>query len=187
MSCYTIVAGQICTDYIYIQQRGDDQLGENDIGRLGIFPRLNFTCNGRITSIRARVSLRNSGSSISYFQVWRPSSPNSPIYNKTAEVVILEDNVFTGSNGFRETNISLSGNNRTKIQSGDVVGFYHPPNVRYALRDLETDGYVLYGFTTNQTDSVDLTDADDTINRRQPIIQFTIGKCAITVQLSKRL
>ena len=173
---YTVVAGQICTDYIYIQQRGDDQLGNNNIGRLGIFPRLNFTCNGRITSIRARVKLRSSGSSVSYFQVWRPSSLYSLIYNKTAEVVILEDNVFTGSNGFREMNISLSGDNRTEIQSGDVVGFYQPPNVRYAIRDLRTDGYVLYGFTTNQTDSVNLTDADNTINRRQPIIQFTIGK-----------
>ena len=176
MSCYTVVAGQICTDYVDIQQMGDDQLGNNDIGRLGIFPRLNFTCNGRITSIRARVRLRNSGSSISYFQVWRPSSPNSQIYNKTAEVVILEDNVFTGSNGSQEVNISLSGDNRTEIQSGDVVGYYHPTSVRYAIRDLRTDGYVLYGFTTNQTDSVNLTDADNTINRRQPIIQFTIGK-----------
>jgi len=108
--------------------------------------------------------------------MWRPSSPNSTIYNKIDEVVILEDHVSTGSDGFLEVNISLSGDNRTEFQSGDVVGYYHPNDVRYTIRDLLTDGYVLYEFTANQTDSVNLIDADITRNRRQPIIQFTISK-----------
>jgi len=165
-----------CTDYVEIQQLGETQLGNNEIGRLGIFPRLNFTCNGRVTSIRARAGIQNSGSSVSYFQVWRPSSPSSTIYNKIGEVVILEDHVSMGSNGFQELNIILSGDNRTEFQSGDVVGLYHLPDVRYSIRELRTDGYVLYAFTTNQTDSINLIDADSTVNRRRPIIQFTIGK-----------
>ena len=168
------VAGQICTDVVEIQQTGDNRLNNS---RLGIFPRLNFTCNGRITTIRARVGMQSGNrNGVSYFQVWQSFSPDSLIYNKTAEIVISEDHVSTGNDEFLEVNISLSGDNRTEFQSGDVVGYYHPNDARYVIRDVLTDGYVLYSFTTNQADSVDLNDADNTINRRQPIIQFTIGK-----------
>lgn len=66
------IGGQTCTDFINLQQSATNQLGNNEIGRLGIFPRLNFTCNGRITGIMARVVLRNSGAtSVNYLQVWR--------------------------------------------------------------------------------------------------------------------
>lgn len=72
-------------------------------------------------------------------------------------------------------NVTLSGDNRTEFESGDVVGYFHPGDVRYQIQDLRTTGYVLYGFITNETSSVNLNDAQ-TVNRRQPMIQFTIGE-----------
>ena len=48
----SLLGGQFCTDSVDVQQDGDNVMGRD---RLAIIPRLNFTCNGRITSIRARV------------------------------------------------------------------------------------------------------------------------------------
>ena len=48
----SLLGGQLCIDRITIALRGRDEIGQN---RLEIIPRLNFTCNGRITSITARV------------------------------------------------------------------------------------------------------------------------------------
>ena len=62
-----LLGGQFCTDYVDIQQSGDNQIG-HDI--LGIIPRLNFTCNGRITSIRARMDFNDRRSDYPFFQVW---------------------------------------------------------------------------------------------------------------------
>ena len=47
----SLLGGQFCTDSVDVQQ---DSNGYTGYDRLVIFPRLNFICNGRITSIRAR-------------------------------------------------------------------------------------------------------------------------------------
>ena len=56
----SLLGGQFCTDYVYLQQDGVYNIVNN---RLAIIPNFNFTCNGTITNIRARVkfiSLRTS-------------------------------------------------------------------------------------------------------------------------------
>ena len=144
-------------------------------GRLAIFPRLNFTCNGRITNIRARV--RNiEGDDYLFFQVWQPSSAGSTIYNKTGEVQ-LQSNQVTDRGTYRTANIILTGDNTIKFQSGDVVGYYHPPNPRYLVRDISTAGYKLYRFDGSPApNSVNLSNYDAIGGTsRQPLIQFTVG------------
>ena len=82
----SLLGGQTCTDYIDIEQNGRYQINRD---RLAIIPRLNFTCNGRITSIRTRVRVRlfgNLRTIYPFIQVWRPSSVGSTIYNKIGEV-----------------------------------------------------------------------------------------------------
>ncbi|XP_065899833.1 uncharacterized protein [Dysidea avara] len=98
------------------------------------------------------------------------------MYNRTGEVQLQsDDQVTTGSNGFLEANISLTGDDRIEFQSGDIVGYYHPPNVRYSLRDIQTDGYVLYRFDrSSPPTSVDLSERNAMLNNRQPLIQFII-------------
>ena len=54
-----LLGGQDCTDYVDIQESGNAIIHSN---KLAIIPRLNFTCNGRITSIKARLLFDNSGS-----------------------------------------------------------------------------------------------------------------------------
>ena len=168
----SLLGGQICTDSVDIQQNGDNIIGRD---RLSIIPRLHFTCNGRITSIRARVRFDNSTNDYLSFQVCRPSSVGSTMYNKIGEVQLQSDDQLTGSGNFQTANITLTGNNTIEVQSGDVVGYYHPPDARYQVRTIQTDGYILYRFNGSRS-SVDLNNSFKSNNYRQPLIQFIIGK-----------
>ena len=168
----SLLGGQQCTDYVDIQQNDAASFGRN---RLAIIPRLNFTCDGRITSIRARVAYSSTRNRYPFFQVWRPA--DSTIYNKVGEVQLQSDNQVTGNGTYRIANIILTGNNRIEVKSRDVVGYYHPSNSRYLVRDIRTDGYVLYRFDGQPAvdNSEDLSQRDRMFNNRQPLLQFDIG------------
>ena len=173
----SLLGGQTCTDSVNIEQDGNMQFGR---GRLAIIPRLNFTCNGRITSIRARMSFNTLRNDYPSFQVWQSESVGSTIYNRIGEVQLQSDDQVTGSGNRRTVNIILTGNNTIEFQSGDVVGYYHPPQSGYQVRTIQTDGYILYRFNGLPPTSVNLNDANRNDNERQPLIQFTIGKCTFT-------
>ena len=169
----SLLGGQRCTDYVDIELNGRDQIYRD---RLAIIPRLNFTCDGRIASIRARVSYNYWGNNYLFFQVWRPSSVGSTVYNKTGEVQLQSDDQVTGSGYFQTVNIILTGNNTIEFQLGDVVGYYHPPQSRYQVRDLHTNGYLVYQFNgLPAPTSVNLNDRNFMIDFRQPLLLFAIG------------
>ena len=165
--------GQECIDSVDVQQRGDANIGRN---RQLIVPRLNFTCNGRINSIRARVNYDETKNSYPCFQVWRATSADSTIYNKTGEVQLSDDQV-TRSGGFLIANIMLSSNDAIEFQLGDVVGYYHPSSSRYLVRHILTDGYVLYRFNGPPAadNSEDISQPSGMATNRQPLLQFDIG------------
>ena len=106
--------------------------------------------------------------------MWRAASINSTIYNKIGEVQLQSDGQVTGSDDYRIVNIILTGNNTIEVQSGDVVGYYHPPDACYRVRTIRTDGYILYQFD-GSSESVYLNNNTGSNNNRQPLIQFTIG------------
>ena len=172
----SLLDGQECTDSVDVQQSGTDIIGQN---RLAIIPRLNFTCNGRVSSIRARLSSFGGRSNYPFFQVWRSASVGSTVYTKIGEVQLQsDDQVTTGSSNYREANIILTGNFTIEVQSGDVVGYYHPPDARYQVITIRTIGYILYRFSRSH-ESVDLNNTSFSYNIQQPLIQFTIGKCGL--------
>ena len=167
-----LLGRQFCTDHVDVQQDGDNDIN-ND--RLAIFPNFNFTCNGTITGIRARVRFISSRTNYPFFQVWRWASVGSTVYNKIGEVQLQsDDQVIRGSNNYSEVNIILTGNNTIEVQSGDVVGYYQPSQSWYRVRDIENSGYIQYWFI-GSFESVDISNNTGN-SRRQPLIQFTIGK-----------
>ena len=169
-----LLGGQICTDSVNISQDGEDRIGRN---RVTIVPRLNFTCNGRITNIRAKMSRSESRWYLPYFQIWRPVSLMSTIYNKTQEVQLEFGHVTVPSDSRASISITLTDDKRLEFQSGDVIGFYHPDDARYQLRTIRTKGYIRYEFSGSSTlASVDLNTDSNVMDERQPLIQFTIGK-----------
>ena len=171
----SLLGGQECTDYVDIQQHGDVVIGSNI---LAIIPRLNFTCNSRITSIKARMIFNNSSSNYPSFQVWRPASVGSTMYNKIGEVQLQsDDQLSVVNNVIRITNITLTGNDTMEVQSGDVVGYYHPPDARLRVTSRRTDQYRVYEFTGSHK-SINLN--NNNTNNLQALIQFTTGKCDVT-------
>ena len=170
----SLLDGKLCTDSVDIQQDGNDSISANT---LAIIPRLNFTCsNGRITSIIARVDVNLNRTSYPSFQVWRPSSTNSTLYNRIGEVQLQSDDQVTGNGTYRTANIILTGNNTIQFKSGDVVGYHHPSGARYQVRTVQTDGYQLYQFDGSPAPtSVNLNNHDRISNNRQLLIQFVIG------------
>ena len=171
----SLLGGQECTDSVDIRKSGDVVIGDK---RLAIIPRLNFTCNGRITSIRARMVFDNNRSNYSLFQVWRPASVGSTIYNKTGEIQLQSDDQFSEVNNTLQTaTVNLIGKNMIEVQSGDVVGYYHPPDPRFRVLSRKTVGYRVYEFSESY-ESVDLNNTlfNNSNFYGQPLIQFTIGK-----------
>ena len=170
-----VIDGQVCTDQVNIQQNGDSRFGPN---RLAIFPRLNFTCSGRITNIRARVASVNvNNNNFLSIQVWRQSSPGSTRYTRIDTVQLQSNQVTTGSGDFLKANITLTGDDRIEFLSGDVIGYYNPNNLRYTIRDIRTDGYFLYRFDGSPAPiSVNLENRNQVFNFRQPLLQFTVGQ-----------
>ena len=101
------------------------------------------------------------------------------MYDKIHEVLLQSDDQVTlgMGNEYGEANITLTGNNTIEVQSGDVVGYYHPPNARYQVRTIRTDGYRMYRFNVSSVPTSINANYND--NNLQPLIQFTIGKCAL--------
>ena len=170
----SLLGGQFCTDYVNVQQ-GGDYITNDDL--LVIIPRLNFTCNGRITSIRARLfDIFNVRNDYPFIQVWRAASVGSTIYNKIGEVQLQsDDQLYEVNDTVSIATVILTGNNTIEVQSGDVVGYYHPPQSRYRVRTIQTDGYIQYHFNGSH-ESVDLNSYQNRSNERQPLIQFAIGE-----------
>ena len=178
----SLLGGQFCTIVDNLLQPGLERAGWN---RVIITPHFNFTCDGRITSIRLRVYLNEQRSNYLSFQVWRPAA--SILYNRIGEVQLQPDDQFDGIDGItgqvgihrqRIANIKLTSNNTIEFQSGDVVGYYHPPDPRYSIVNAQLDGYMWYEFS-GSPESVDIHSRLDDGDRRLPLIQITIGKSVI--------
>ena len=172
----SILGGQECTDSVDIMQIGHNSIGR---GMTAIIPRLNFTCNGRITSITARVNA-DDRNDYPYFQVWRPTSVGSTSYEKSGEVQLQSGNHMIRCNSQNDNrcivSITLTGTNTTEVESGDIVGFYLPHESRYRVRTIQTSGYILYEFD-GSLELVNFSNMIDNEDNQQPLIQFTIGKC----------
>ena len=170
----SLLDGQYCTNYVDVELRGSDAIGRDDMQV--IIPRINFTCNGTITGFTAGVYRFTDRNEHPVIQVWRPALNGSEIYHKIGEVQLLDHQVTRFRSNRFIVNITLTDNNTIAVQSGDVVGCYHPPDTRYPIRTRPVDGYVLYQFSASHPlTSVDLSNANR-INYQQPLIQFTIGK-----------
>ena len=150
------IAGLTCIDIVdNVQQTPNSQIMAD---RTVIVPRLNFTCNGRITNIRVRIDNAtelfpdNAGTNFPYIQVWRQSPTSQLNYSLVNKVQIQSDHLNTQLT-YLEAIIQLTGNNRIQFLSGDVIGFYHPPDSGYVTRDIQTPGYVFYVFIGSNASS----------------------------------
>ena len=169
-----VLGSEFCIECNNVQQRSDSRIATNS---LVIIPRLKFSCNGRITNVRAGLDRLQNNNNFLTFQLWRPLLSDTMIYNKVGEIQLQsESQVTEGYNNFEAT-IILTGEKRLEFQPGDVIGYYHPPRPHYRVLDVGTMGYKLYRFDeTSPPDTLNLSEANKTLLNRQPLLQFTIGK-----------
>ena len=153
--------------------------------RTVIVPRLNFTCNGRITNIRVGINSITNGANFPYIQVWRRQSPTMQLYNLVNKVQI-QSNHINAQLTYLEAVISLTGDNRIQFLSRDVIGFYSPPDSGYVIRDIATTGYMYYEFVGSDASSFDLDSNTMTSNSRQTLIQFAVGEYGKIVIILRR-
>ena len=158
--------GHCIDDVNDVQQGGNNFTG---LDKVVIVPRLKFTCFGKITNIKVGINSIKNGSFPS-IQIWRPSPP-SQVYSLVDKVQIQSSHLNTQSS-YIEANIN---NINMHFLSGDVIGFYIPPDSGYVIRDTATDGYDYYIFVGSDATKIDLN-TGITSNRRQPLIQFTLGE-----------
>ena len=206
----SLLGGQICTDKVDINI-DEENTKEVDKNRLVIVPHLNFTCNGRLTSIMARVKQTGDKDDNNLFlQVWRQAADDAKIYNKISEATLIlqssypvddddddddhenddddddddnnddSDDDDDDDDDDRIANFIFADNMTVDVKLGDVVGYYHPNDTHYIIKDKRSDGYQLYEFKMLPSmNSVDLSEhnSSDIHNNRQPLIQFSMGKC----------
>jgi len=172
--CVIVSGGQMCIDDASVRSLGIASLNVN---RLALTPRQVFTCDGRISRIRARVVPFRNSSDFPSFSIWRPSSPDSDEYTNVGEAQIQShDQVIPFGSGVI-ADISLTGDSRLEFQLRDIVGYYHPPDSNYRVRYVLARGYVQY--TIHQSPApttVNLSNSDGVANEREPLIEFTYGK-----------
>ena len=144
-----------------------------------IVPYLKFSCNGRITSVRAKV-IKNNDLQLSdvysflSFQIWRPTSSDSYVYNKIGEIRTTPFNQVTEN----ILSIEFTDNIATDFQSGDIIGYYHPHYSYYLVtHNNNTNGYKLYLFNQilRNFAVVNITKAIEVKEWKQPLLQFTVG------------
>ena len=179
MSLLNIVG--YCINSVKIKQKPKGEFANN---KLAIIPHLNFSCNGRITHITAKMNRGTDFKNFPYFQVWRPSSTTSLVYHKIGEVQLKPDSQEAEINNKFLADINLTGNDTIEFRVGDVIGCYHPHKSRYQVTYIKTKGYVIYQFNGSLRNSVNTSEANQIFNSSQPLIQFTVGMKIISQQLA---
>ena len=149
-----------------------------------IVPNARFNCNGRITNVAVSQfqALILSDSSFPLFQVWHPNLPNSTTYNKIAEVQLpLGDfRVVAPGRNYHHVNLSLNSSSQIEFQSGDVIGYYQPPNSQRLIGSIQTSGYTSYSNSvTSPSTSIDINNVDNIDTDHQPLIAVMFGNIAI--------
>ena len=165
---------QNCVDVVNVYTPIQDTFTLDD-RRQVIVPMSNFSCNGRITGYVIRVSVNFDGNQYPTIQVFRPTSPSS--YSEIHRYQLVNGDVSLAFSFIYLANVSFTGNNRIKFQSGDTIGYYLPNNIRHSVRNIQTAGYTTYtGSRNSPRSSLSITSNTDTIvEDSQPLIQVIFG------------
>ena len=121
----------------------------------------------------------NSGNNFPLFQVWRPISLNSSIYNKIGEVQLPPGDCITVLILFNYyfANLSLNTSSQIEFQSGDVIGYYQSSDPQRLIWSIQTSGYTSYSYNvTSPTTSIDTNNTSSVEANSQPLIEVKFGK-----------
>jgi len=163
-----------CIANVNIYQEGDDQLG---VDRQVIIPYVNCSnSDGRIKNIIASLSLNDNGSEYPSFQVWRPMSSDPSVYERIGDEIVLEDSEVRRMDGYWLAEIVVSDNEKMEFKSGDVIGCYHPPYVRYQVNTISDNGSSVHDCVGGNITTINTVTLDCETDFQQPLIQILFSK-----------
>ena len=179
----------------------EKQVGENVMspgaGSQVLVPKMNFSCNGAITTLIVNLTKGSTGSnnnddnngddeendqgngdkkrktditkSFPRIEVWRPSNSS---YFKMDCYILSADDINSEE---KLANVSLI-NEPMKFQSGDVIGYYIPTGSAYSIQNIPAMGNTSYSITTNNALDKFTINGNVTVSGMLPIIQVVVGK-----------
>ena len=137
----------------------------------GIFPGMNFTCDGSIQSIIFGAQWQGSSSSFPELQIWRPHGSHS--YSKVRGTLIN----MTGENTSKLYQYTLTS--PLAFGKGDVLGYYQPTSQLGLYFELDGQGQLGHLYTTSQvSNELDVSDSTN-FNNVQLLLNVVTGKCMI--------
>jgi len=167
-----LLGGQNCIDNPDVSQIGTDLVPS---GRQVIVPNAKLYCTVRVTHIAASLGFGDLGSNQTVIQIWRPSSPNSSVYNRIAQVQATGETTIEFNHFF--LNLSVSNNSDFEIQSGDVIGYYQPVVPRRRIWSIRTTGYTSYSNNAiSPATTIDIDNVDNVELDIRPLIELSFGK-----------
>jgi len=167
-----LLGGQNCLDSPDTSQIGTDLVPS---GRQVIVPNAKLYCNVRVTHIAASLGFGDLGSNQPVIQIWRPSSPNSSVYNRIAQVQVTGETTIEFNHFF--VNLSVSNNSDFEIQSGDVIGYYQPIIPRRRIWSIRATGYTSYSNNAvSPATTIDIDNVDNVELDIRPLIELSFGK-----------
>ena len=171
----TFTGVQTCFTNPNVNQRGEVSVSS---GRQVIVSSARFTCNGRITNVAVSMSTWR-GDGYPHFQVWHPTLLNSSTYSKIGEVQLPGGDfvaVGQGRNYYYAT-LLLKKSSQIEFQSGDVIGYYQPPNPRKLIWSIQTSGYTSYSSNViTPLTVIDTNNVDNIEANHQPLIEVKFGE-----------
>ena len=159
---------------VNVQRQGDNQLDANS---QVLVPRITFSCIGRLTGYLISLDQDTNGDNYPHIEIWHPVTPRSdrPTYIRLSEYVLTENDI-TEMDNYYFANISFAINETSRLQPGDVIGYYQPPNPRYTVWSVNTTGCISNIISTDTFRMfIYVADVLNTVNDRQPLIQVLYG------------
>lgn len=112
------------------------------------------------------------------YQIWRPMSLESNIYTRIGQIQ-LEDSHATkmgsGNTHYWLINIEFTGSNKFEFNTGDIIGHYDPPDPRFRLWSITSNGYTAYSVATDQAIATFNTSSAEALPDQRPLIQVSFG------------
>ena len=159
-----------------VQQQGNYQLNANS--QVIMFGS-SFLCNGRLTGYLVSLNHDNIGENYPHIEIWRPAfilDLDRTAFIRISEYVLTEDDIIIMEN-YYFANVSFAINETTRLQPGDIIGYYQPPSPRYTVWSVDTAGYVSVNISTGQTSQGFIFGVHilNQVNNSQPLIQVLYG------------
>ena len=143
----------------------------------GLFPEVNFTCNGTIQSWIFGVLELSNGLLLPELQIWRPDGGDGS-YTKVESISTNSTRITLVEEGLYQYPLSSP----MHFQAGDILGYYQPAriNSQWLLRfEQEGRGRQLEYYYRRASAASQLNVTESVDNRFQLFVNVVTGKCII--------